>query len=148
MQRFPGADTTYQALIFAHEDNAIYGRLLKSVAGVVFLGTPHKGSNAATLGTLVGRIVNTFVAATSAGLQTRPARTDLLDYLSYDSKHLQDLSVSVRNRLADVTVVSFYECEAQYPLSVVSLDILATQPLSKVTAADVVSRLLTEIPPF
>ncbi|KXX73339.1 Ankyrin repeat domain-containing protein 50 [Madurella mycetomatis] len=120
-----------EALIFAHEDNGVYGRLLKSVAGVVFLGTPHKGSNAATLGTLVGRIVNTFVAATSAGFQTRLIRTDLLDYLSYDSKHLQDLGVSVRNRLADLAVVSFYESEAQYPLSVLEAS-LPSHPQSNV----------------
>jgi hypothetical protein len=113
----------------------------------VFLGTPHKGSNAATLGTLVGRIVNTFVAATSAGLQTRATRTDLLDYLSYDSKHLQDLAVSVRNRLADLTVISFYESEAQYPLSVVSLETVTWQPRSRRGAADTVCRLSTEIPP-
>lgn len=43
-------------------------------------------------------------------------RTDLLDYLKLGSCHLQDLAVSVRNRLADLAVVSFYETDAQSPL--------------------------------
>ena len=106
-----------KALVFAHEDEATYGALLKSVTGVIFLGTPHRGSNAATLGTVVGGIVNTFVP----GFPTKTVRTDLLDYLKEGSRQLHDLATSARNRLANLTVISFYESEAQYPMSLVSI---------------------------
>lgn len=105
-----------KALVFAHEDDGTYGEVLKSFAGVIFLGTPHRGSSVSSLGSVVGAIVN------FPGLPVKPVRTDLLDYLRLGSRHLQDLAVSVRNRLADLAVVSFYESEAQYPLpSVVSI---------------------------
>lgn len=104
-----------KALIFAHEDGATYGEVLKSVAGVIFLGTPHRGSSVASLGSVVGAIIN------FPGVPVKAVRTDLLDYLKLGSRHLQDLAISVRNRLADLAVVSFYETEAQSPLpSVVS----------------------------
>lgn len=111
-----------KTLVFAHEDDTTYGRLLTSVAGVVFLGTPHRGSSAATLGTVVGGIVNTFATAALPGLPIKAVRTDLLDYLKLGSQHLQDLAISARNRLTGLTVVSFYESEVQYPLSVVRIE--------------------------
>ena len=93
--------------------------MLKSVTGVIFLGTPHRGSSIATLGSVVGTIVNL------PGLPAKAVRTDLLDYLKPGSRYLQDLAISVRNRLAGLTVVSFYESEMQYPLaSVVSIEII------------------------
>ncbi|OIW34693.1 hypothetical protein CONLIGDRAFT_658495 [Coniochaeta ligniaria NRRL 30616] len=111
-----------QALVLAHEDDMFYGKLLSSVTGIVFMGTPHKGSSVANLGSVVGRIVNTCVATSTATLQSKAIRTDLLDYLNSDSKVLRDLAVSVRNRLQDLTVVSFYETEALSPLSAMIVD--------------------------
>ena len=133
--------------MFAHEDDAVYGRLLRSVAGVVFLGTPHKGSNAANLGSVIGRIINVFLATASSGLQTRTIRTDLLDYLKNDSQALQALSISVRNRLADLMIISFYESEVLPPFSSVSIgcrDQCPGRPASKCLLCD---RSLTETLP-
>jgi len=111
--------------VLAHEDDVIYGQLLKSITGVVFLGTPHGGSNAAILASAVGRIVNAFlpVPITSGGLQPRAARTDLLDYLKPGSSTLNYLSQSVRHRLADLMIISFHESSAQSPMPfLVSID--------------------------
>jgi hypothetical protein len=72
----------------------------------VFLATPHRGSNAANLASICGSIVNSFA---SAGLGPKTVRTDLLKTLIYDSDTLQDLTMSARNRLGNVHVVSFYE---------------------------------------
>jgi len=111
--------TCAQALVLAHEDDSTYGGVLKCVTGVIFLGTPHRGSRIAALGSVVGTIVNL------PGLPAKAVRTDLLDYLKPGSRHLQDLAISVRNRLAGLTVVSFYESEVQHPLaSVVSVEIV------------------------
>ncbi|KAF4336802.1 hypothetical protein FBEOM_9336 [Fusarium beomiforme] len=45
-----------QALVTAHQDNRLYGEVLNSIIGVLFLATPHRGSNAATLGSICGRV--------------------------------------------------------------------------------------------
>ncbi|EXK26983.1 hypothetical protein FOMG_16422 [Fusarium oxysporum f. sp. melonis 26406] len=95
-----------QALVAAHENDDLYGDVLKSVRGVVFLATPHRGSNAANLASICGSIVNSFA---SAGLGPKTVRTDLLKTLIYDSDTLQDLTMSARNRLGNIHVVSFYE---------------------------------------
>lgn len=51
---------------------------------------------------------------------TKPIRTDHFRLLEYDSKPLQDLSDSVRNRLADLKIVSFYETMPEPPSPFVS----------------------------
>ncbi|KPM39876.1 hypothetical protein AK830_g6697 [Neonectria ditissima] len=106
-----------QALVFAHEDDNTYGAMLKSTIGVTFLATPHAGSDGANLASVVLTIVNTFNTATTAGLRPRVARTELLDYLGRNSDALQDLLVSARHRLHNLSVVSFYETQATPPLS-------------------------------
>ncbi|KAK3389407.1 hypothetical protein B0H63DRAFT_507002 [Podospora didyma] len=111
-----------QALVFAHEDDVLYGNVLRSVVGAVFLATPHNGSDTASLGSIVGKILNIGFATTTAGTQPKAIRTDLLDYLSSDSTNLQDLAISVRNRLHNLTIVSFYESERQLPLSSLIVD--------------------------
>ncbi|KAI0598549.1 hypothetical protein F4775DRAFT_592269 [Biscogniauxia sp. FL1348] len=111
-----------QALVFAHEDDTNYGALLKSVIGITFLGTPHRGSHVANLGSIVGSIVNCFMLTTSTGGQSAMVRTDLLNHLNYDSSVLQDLFLSSRNRLQNMAVVSFYETEPTPPLSSLIVD--------------------------
>lgn len=107
----------YQALVIAHEDNNLYGEVLKSIVGVVFLATPHRGSQSASLGNVIGTIINTFRTTVTAGLGPRSVRTDLLQTLIYDNDALEDLSMSARSRLGDIAVVSCYENEpmAQSP---------------------------------
>ncbi|CEI40386.1 unnamed protein product [Fusarium venenatum] len=95
-----------KALVAAHENDDLYGDLLKSIRGVVFLATPHRGSGTAKLANICGSIVNSFA---SAGLGSKPVRTDLLQTLIYDSDALHGLTLSARNRLGNIHVVSFYE---------------------------------------
>jgi hypothetical protein len=115
------ATLTGKALVIAHEDNSdpTSYRLLQSVTGIIFFGTPHRGSGTANLGNLVGTMVNTFLKAASAW-QTKTIRTDLLRHLESDSKALQGLAESVRNRLGSLQVVSFYETEPESPWPSVS----------------------------
>ncbi|KAI1504195.1 hypothetical protein F5X99DRAFT_372815 [Biscogniauxia marginata] len=111
-----------QALVFAHEDDAIYGALLKSVIGVTFLGTPHRGSHIANLGNIVGNIINACMLTTSTNGQPAIIRTDLLNHLNYDSSVLQDLFLSARHRLQNIAIVSFYETEPTPPFSSLIVD--------------------------
>ncbi|KAM0806593.1 putative NACHT domain-containing protein [Seiridium cardinale] len=98
-----------QALVCAHEDNLIYGDTLGAVKGIVFLGTPHRGSELADIGKVVGQIINTFLPNTT--------RTDLFTHLGKDSEALQDLASAFRHRLQDLEIATFYEVEPTPPLS-------------------------------
>ncbi|KZL70980.1 ankyrin repeat protein [Colletotrichum tofieldiae] len=111
-----------QALVFAHEDGHLFAKLLQSIGGIVFLGTPHRGSAIATFASVVGRIINTSMATASVGMRPGPIRTDLLEQLHHDSEALQEVSLAVRNRLRDMRVVSFYETEPTPPLSSLIVD--------------------------
>lgn len=111
-----------QALVIAHEDDNLYGLVLKSVIGVVFLGTPHGGSGVADIVSVFATIVNTFTVTASAGIRHRTARTDLLDHIRSDSKALYSLVLAARNRLAKLSVVSFFENYPIAPLSSLIVD--------------------------
>ncbi|XXH02007.1 hypothetical protein Hte_008372 [Hypoxylon texense] len=111
-------DDSHQALVFAHEDDMNYGAVLSSTIGIAFLGTPHRGSNLATFGSIAANIINTF----SPVIQPSIVKRDLLDHLNFDSDALQDLFLSFRNRLANIAVVSFYETRPIHPLSSLVVD--------------------------
>jgi hypothetical protein len=88
---------------------------LQSIVGVVFLATPHRGSQSANLGNIVGTIIHTFRTTVTAGLEPKSIRTDLLQTLVYDNDALEDLSMSARSRLGNIAVVSCYENEPMAP---------------------------------
>ncbi|KAI1660852.1 hypothetical protein F4813DRAFT_386262 [Daldinia decipiens] len=101
-----------QALVFAHEEETNYGAVLRSIVGIIFLGTPHKGSNLATLGSIVGTIINSLAVVKPAVV-----KPELLHQLKYNAEELHDLSLSVRNRFQNMTVITFYETEPLPPFS-------------------------------
>lgn len=92
--------------------------MLRSVIGIIFPGTPHRGSEVANLDKTIGTIVNISSTTASAGTQPRIIRTDLLDHLNSDSNVLHELALAARNRLENMAVVSFHETEPTPPLSV------------------------------
>ncbi|KXJ84660.1 hypothetical protein Micbo1qcDRAFT_181462 [Microdochium bolleyi] len=106
-----------QALVFAHMDRKRYGSVLNSTIGVVFMGTPHCGSNLADLGDIVGRVVNFLSATTTLGAVSSVIKRDLLTALAYDSRSLQELDLSVRQVLGKIMVTSFYELLPQPPFN-------------------------------
>lgn len=85
-----------QALVFAKLDQKRYGIVLKTTIGVVFMSTPHSGSNLADLGDSVGRIINFIWATTTLGTVSNITRRDLLTALADRSKDLHELDLSVR----------------------------------------------------
>lgn len=76
--------------------------LAQSVAGVVFMGTPHRGSKIASPAQLLARIVN---VATLGSL----VRTDLLRALEVSSAELETISRHATLLLKSLAVISFYE---------------------------------------
>ncbi|KAM0554809.1 hypothetical protein ACHAPJ_006542 [Fusarium lateritium] len=76
--------------------------LAQSVAGVVFLGCPHRGSRVASQARLLSKIINT--ATLGAG-----ARSDLIKTLEVSSTELKAVSRNARCPLKSLVIVSFYE---------------------------------------
>lgn len=72
----------------------------KSTYGILFLGTPHKGSESVSLGRIVAQI---------AKISFQDPKTQLLKSLKENSKELQDLSVEFSKLHSLFRIVSFYE---------------------------------------
>ncbi len=72
----------YQAIIHAKLHDKDYHDLVKAVAGVVFLGTPHRGSNSQSKASLIAAIAS----AVHCGVQS-----SLLKAVEKDSEMLSDL---------------------------------------------------------
>ncbi|KXH67436.1 ankyrin repeat protein [Colletotrichum salicis] len=91
-----------QAVIMAHEQDRHYSCILYHIHGVVFFGTPHRGSSLATwdeIGTLI-------VKASTLGYSTN---SKLSNNLKVDSKFLKRISESFATRGEEFEVRSFYE---------------------------------------
>lgn len=104
-----------QAFVYANEDKTRYGDVLQLTLGVVFLATPHKGSDIADFASVLVTILNTCQAVATVGLRPMVARADLLAYLNSNSDALQDLNRSALYRLEALTIESFYENKVTPP---------------------------------
>jgi hypothetical protein len=72
-----------------------------SVKGILFLSTPHRGSESVKWPLLLANIVNV------SGLGS--ARDDLLKSLEKDSEELLAISTSFRNQVRGAKIISCYE---------------------------------------
>ncbi|KAH7091508.1 hypothetical protein FB567DRAFT_490488 [Paraphoma chrysanthemicola] len=110
-----------KALVLAHEDDHLHGDILSATSGIIFFGTPHRGSKGADIGKIVGRVVNVCLRASTAGV-AGSVRDDLLATLKSNSKALSDLAISSRNRLRNLEIVTFHETETMPGLSELVVD--------------------------
>ena len=85
-----------QAYILAKSDDK-YSRIVPRIHGMLFLSTPHKGSNYAhTLNTILNAAPTT-------------AQKVYVSELELNSTSLQDINEQFRTMCGDLTLVSFYE---------------------------------------
>lgn len=103
--RFHSKLNEWQALILAHERSSAHGALLRNVFGVLFLGTPHRGSRIATWASIVAS------AARAAQLGTG-TNSGLVTLLSSNSNALWDISTQFVERAEGLHIRTFYETEA------------------------------------
>ncbi|KAF8247676.1 hypothetical protein K440DRAFT_600776, partial [Wilcoxina mikolae CBS 423.85] len=89
------------ALIIAHEREEHYRDIKACVKGIVFMGTPHVGSDLAAA-TKVLRDIANFIAVGTV-------RKDLLKVLEPKSQELQDIAEQFVHRGSGLEVVSMYE---------------------------------------
>ncbi len=75
--------------------NEIFKDLRLSVAGIVFLGTPHQGSDAAGYGKLLARVTG--------------CDTTLLESLTRHSQALHEIAQDFETSYSNVDLVCFYE---------------------------------------
>ncbi|GKU08032.1 unnamed protein product [Fusarium langsethiae] len=76
--------------------------LAQSVAGVIFLGCPHRGSRIASHARLLSKLINSATLGTGA-------RSNLLRRLQVSSAELEAVSQHARYPLKSIVIVSFYE---------------------------------------
>ncbi|KEF58153.1 uncharacterized protein A1O9_06077 [Exophiala aquamarina CBS 119918] len=97
-----------QAMISAHE-NDYFSNVLRATRMVVFMGTPHRGSQiAAALGPLAA-FANFWLDISFTSLFVGSMRTDLIRLLSRDSAKLDEINESFKQRAKGMTVISCYE---------------------------------------
>lgn len=82
------------------QQNRKYGRLLKSLYGLVFFATPHGGGNHAGLGDIVANIARAIL---------HTSKNNYLEALRKNSFFAEALRDDFRNRLDDFQIVTFYE---------------------------------------
>lgn len=89
-----------QALVIAHEESADSRKhqITQATKSVLFLGTPHRGSNFALLGMMVSYLS-----------YWRGSRTDLLEFLTPSSRELEDLCLSFSKAFESARIVNFFE---------------------------------------
>ena len=95
-----------QALVIAKDDEEGYKDIRKSVAGILFLATPHRGSDATSFPLIISNILETASALTFGA--TKKVRKDLLKSLEANSAELKDISTAFRNAIT-FDIISFVE---------------------------------------
>ncbi|KIL88375.1 hypothetical protein FAVG1_08454 [Fusarium avenaceum] len=94
----------------AHNGSEAYASILKATTGIVFLGTPHRGSDLAPWGLLLSNLVS----VTSIG---KNIRKELLRTLSKDSDTLREISSQFLQRATSLKIMSFIEQQVESPLT-------------------------------
>ncbi|SPO07348.1 uncharacterized protein DNG_10042 [Cephalotrichum gorgonifer] len=105
-----GGIVVKKALILANEAAVYYGRILNSTTGVIFMGTPHQGSELVPWAILASNIVN-------AAFSGQVLRTDLIETLKTGSGILAEISRAFVHRSTGLNIMSFIETEVELPLT-------------------------------
>jgi hypothetical protein len=87
--------------------------------GVIFLGTPHRGSSAAAIGKLFGDIINVAWLASGAHRFRGGIRTALLEELRQNSPQLISIANTFTQRAGALLITTFYETEITSPIGTV-----------------------------
>ena len=91
-------------MIIAHERSSEYGELLGSIKAAMFLGTPHRGSDAAYWGTYVANVLKVLQLG-------RGTNTSFISALKRNSPEFANISQQWIERAAPLKIRTFYETE-------------------------------------
>uniref|UniRef100_A0A0B7JPH5 Uncharacterized protein n=1 Tax=Bionectria ochroleuca TaxID=29856 RepID=A0A0B7JPH5_BIOOC len=90
-----------KSLCLAHDHESRYGSLLSQIKSVIFLGTPHRGSDIATWAKMLGKVSNLFISDS--------VRIGLLNDLEPQSRVLKDIEDQFLQRTVGLQIFTFYE---------------------------------------
>lgn len=95
-------------MITAHEFDH-FADILRATRLIVFMGTPHRGSQiAAALGPLAV-FANFWLDISFTSIFAGSMRTDLINTLSRDSAKLDEINESFKQRTKTMMIISCYE---------------------------------------
>ncbi len=104
-------------MILARNESGLYPEFSTSVSGVLFLGTPHQGSSAATYASIFLQIANAFLTGSQVSRLTGPIRTELLRGLEANETELLHIAQDFRTHTSTIRVASFIEQKSMQGLS-------------------------------
>ncbi|OCL11199.1 hypothetical protein AOQ84DRAFT_437835 [Glonium stellatum] len=90
-----------KAMVIAHERSERYSAISKDTYGVMFMGTPHRGSDMAFWGTVFGKMADVLTLGS--------IRTQLLQDLQLKSTCLGDICTQFLERAQSLRIFTFYE---------------------------------------
>ena len=85
--------------------------------GVIFMGTPHRGSASAGLGKTLGNIANVAILATGSYGFNRGVKTALLEDLAQESTELIRIADDFTQRASALRIITFYETSITPPMN-------------------------------
>lgn len=94
-----------------------YADILLSTKAVIFLATPHQGSDKAYYGSILASIINTVMCLSLLDRALGKTRSDLVKLLRSQSPILEEVALSFRSRADHMEIVSFYETRAYAPFT-------------------------------
>ncbi|KFZ03150.1 hypothetical protein V502_11189 [Pseudogymnoascus sp. VKM F-4520 (FW-2644)] len=115
-----GGIVVKNALITAKLDDEDFGNITKSVAGIAFLSTPHRGSSQAGFPALLASVANVALSGTSRYVGSM--RLDLIKSLEKESESLNDISTNFRNQMGNMKIASFIELDKTPPANKLIVD--------------------------
>ena len=124
-----------QALVWAHREPQ-YQSIKDTTLGIVFFGTPHRGSDKANYGKILANV--------AAGVMHKP-KSKLIDALRNNSDTLMTVTRQFKFDAPNIQILTFYETK---PMSMFSslVSVRDSGPLVHVTHCFM--RLLKNIPLF
>lgn len=96
-------------MLIAHNEAKFYPGILASVKAILFLGTPHRGSDIANYGAVLSNLANAVLKTSQASRTTGTLRKDLLDELSTNAPGLLKIATDFRVHTGGIQITSFIE---------------------------------------
>jgi hypothetical protein len=101
--------TKFQAVAIARNEPDHYPGVGKAITAILFLGTPHQGSPAASYASILARTANVLLKGTQSSRFTGQMRTDLLKLLQPHKSELLTIAEDFRVHTSDIKIISFIE---------------------------------------